>query len=369
MAGTMNPTSVSLCHLTLRHLLSQYLPRCLERGAYTDRLFCQTILESPVPDEEIIREAREQVIDRLYSQVSHFEHGPFHHLPYALAKATGSAAWWERFRELALRTLEVPCTPEGAWMHPRGKFGSGCAVLLDSFQEEAVCLLLYADSIRPEDSDKADRLEDKAVEQFHLHREILRNPDTGLWHNGRGWISSDPKALSPGAWSRGHGWLLRGCVAACAALEGRPRGSEVEDLLLELVETLLPLRNSDGAWPVLLNRVGEGSPSETSGSAMMAASILKARRIGLNVGNTAVKAACNCLDFLMDQRVDPEGLVVDACAGPGPLMDESRYRESFPREDSHGAFSMLEACMERLASCSDFPSRLPESGGSPCVHP
>ena len=49
---------------------------------------------------------------------------------------------------------------------------------------------------------------DESLEQFRIHRRVLRNPETGLWSQGRGWLD-DPEELSPGAWSRSHGCLIR----------------------------------------------------------------------------------------------------------------------------------------------------------------
>jgi rhamnogalacturonyl hydrolase YesR len=342
--------TISTCTPVLERLLAAHLPAALTDSAYPARLFLQAVLEAPEPCAEAVDLAREQVIEHFQYPVPGLENGPFNHLAHAMFNATGSVEWWACFEESARGVLDLPRSPEGAWMHPRGRFGPGFAVLLDSFQEEAVQLLLLAQRLRARDPEGADGLEEQALEQFRLHRRILRNPDTGLWHNGRGWIPEDPAALSPGAWSRGHGWLLRGCVAAVDTLPSGDRRTELEAMFREIVATLLPLRNGDGYWPVLLNRAEEGSPSETSGTAMISTAILKAERIGVHLPSQAFEAGREALDRLLANCVDDRGEVMGVCPGPGPLVDEALYRGGgFSGDKSHGAFALLEACLERVA--------------------
>lgn len=344
----MNEPDPPCVQAFLQRLLVQYLPAALKGDTYTDRLLCQAVLEAPCHGPNYLKKAQRQVVERFGGKENAFRNGPFNHLGYVLAEQTQSPQRRARFRQVVLGILDQPCSAEGAWMHPRGRFGPGFAVLLDSFQEEAVCLLLYAAWKRREDPDRADELEAKAVEQFRLHRQILRNPETGLWHNGRGWISGDPAALSPGAWSRGHGWLMRGCVGAIHLLPPGEKRTELESLFFETVETLLRLRNDDGCWPVLLNRHKEGSPSETSGSAMISSAILKAARIGITLPPQSVEAGRKALDTLLETCVDERGEIFGCCDGPGPLVDENPYlRGGFSGDSSHGAFALLEACLER----------------------
>jgi rhamnogalacturonyl hydrolase YesR len=118
---------------------------------------------------------------------------------------------------------------------------------------------------------------------------------------------------------------------------------------------LLPLRNDDGCWPVLLNRAEEGSPSETSGTAMISTAILKAERIGVHLPALAFEAGLEALDTLLETCVDERGAISRVCEGPGPLVDETPYLcGGFSGDISHGAFALLEACLERLAlpTCS-----------------
>ncbi len=44
-----------------------------------------------------------------------------------------------------------------------------------------------------------------------IFRNILRNPETGLWQQGRNW-GKDTGFISPGHWNRGQGWVLKRMV-------------------------------------------------------------------------------------------------------------------------------------------------------------
>ena len=255
------------------------------------------------------------------------ENGPFNSLLFSLAEATGRGAWFSRFEKLALSVFELPRSPEGAWLHPRGQFGDGHAVLLDSFQEEAARLVKLAKRYRlTGEEGRAGELEKEAVVQFRIHRRILRNPATGLWHNGRGWREEDSMALSPGAWSRGHGWLLRGLVSCLEVLPEGAARVQIASLFLETVDTLLPLRNPNGCWPVLLHRAGTGSPTETSGSAMMASALLKAERLRIPLPKGAAAAAGECVSRLAHDCLSETGEVSRVCPVRGRCKTRPHIR-------------------------------------------
>jgi len=263
---------------------------------------------------------------------------PFNGLCFALYQSTGDSKWRDVFVEEALRPLapDFPRSVEGAWTHPRGRQLGGRGVLIDSFQEEASRVIKLAWLIRRGDASGADpeQLEAAAVEQFCIHRQILRDPDTGLWHNARDWVG--PERLSPGFWSRGHGWLLRGLWQSIRYLPEGNQGELLKDLLRDLAGCLLKVRTNEGLWPAMLGEA-EASPVEPSGSAMVAAVFQSAAREGVlepRFGSVAEEAA----KALLAGYLTEEGVVLGACPGPGPLRDPSPYYSpvNWPEDEPHG---------------------------------
>jgi rhamnogalacturonyl hydrolase YesR len=188
---------------------------------------------------------------------------------------------------------------------------------------------------------------DIAVRQFEGYREVLRDPETGLWHLARD-FGDRPGTLSPGAWSRGHGWLLRGCAETLRWLPADHRGAHtLRSILQETVETLAPLQDADGMWHVLLHRPWSDSEAETSGTGLIAYAIARAIAEGhlprdrwSDVAARAIIGVC--------ARVDQDGTVHGACVTPGLLFDnsESLYlHKPIAPGDEHGPPCVLYACL------------------------
>jgi unsaturated rhamnogalacturonyl hydrolase len=284
--------------------------------------------------------------------------GPFNALDFAMYRETRDIAWMRTFEDSATAILLQPdCSPEGAWLHPCGGHLPGhCAILIDSFQEEASRLVKLAWLIRRGEPVRAaldpDELEETACQQFEIHRSILRDPESGLWHNGRGWIKGDPARLSPGAWSRGHGWLLRGLMECLDYLEHPDRRQRLIGIFRELIEALMPRRAPSGLWHTLINEPPDRSPPESSGSALIIAALLRADRCGLpglSIDRTAVMESAK---VLLDDHLSEDGIVLNACPGPGPLAADAAYRNPvhFDHNDLHGcaAFCALAAALAPL---------------------
>lgn len=281
--------------------------------------------------------------------------GPFNGLCFALCRATGEAFWREAFVEEARRPLasDFPKSKEGAWTHPRGRQLGGRGILIDSFQEEASRVIKWAWLIRQGEVDGEDpeRLEAAAVDQFWMHRTILRDPDTGLWHNARGWAG--PDRLSPGFWSRGHGWLMRGIEQAIRHLPPGARRERLAELFVELTESLLAVRAENGLWPAMLAERPGRSPVETSGSAMIVAALVHGLREGLlseEIRPVVTQAALRLIsDYLTEN-----GEVLNACPGPGPLRDPQPYYApvDWPKNEPHGVAGI--AALLRTGIAGDF---------------
>jgi unsaturated rhamnogalacturonyl hydrolase len=269
-------------------------------------------------------------------------------LTYGLYRSGGDRAWLPVFLEESRKCREgISRSAEGAVRHARGRErGGGEALLLDSMQEY-VARMARAGALSGDPSYFAE-----AAKQIRLYRAIVRDPQTGLWHQGRGWLKDRPDAVSPGVWSRGHGWLLRGLTAALAET---PRNTaefrELQATLVELADALLARQQPSGMWHCLLDRPPTASPAESSGTAMIATALARAWREGTLPGDRYRGAALRALAAL-PRYVDGEGAVLSVSPGPGPLESEEPWLVSeFPPGNDHGTFALMFAAAEsaRLA--------------------
>ncbi|TVR53816.1 MAG: hypothetical protein EA425_03015 [Puniceicoccaceae bacterium] len=333
-------------HPKLTRMLAQLLAQPVEEWRYPHRLALEEALRcSRVDAEEVAR--------RL-TDAGREMSGPFNALCFRLCLGTGDEAWLNRFVELARVPLDGgERSTEGAWLHPRGRHGPGHAILIDSFQEEASRVVKLAWlARRGELSDPPfppAELEARAVEQFRIHREILRDPQTGLWSNGRGWIEGDPESLSPGFWSRGHGWLLRGLSDSIELLPDGEQRDMLVAMVHEIAAALMEVRGDDGMWRALLAAGPEESPPESSGSAMITSALLRAVRGGFLPSRTYEGPLLATAAVLLRDYLSEDGIVLGACPGPGPLISMEAYLSpaQFPPGEPHGlaAFSILGAVL------------------------
>jgi len=258
------------------------------------------------------------------------------------ATPAGEAAfvdWAKRRRETAVRDAA------GAMLHMRNETrGGGHAMLLDAVHEYTATMA-QAGAIS---GDAA--FFDECVRQCELYRAVLRDPATGLWRQGRSW-ETDPDVLSPHAWSRGQGWLMRGLVESWSHLPiGSTQRRSLTPMFNELADVLAAAQRDDGLWPALID-LPDRSPGESSGTGLIAAAVRRADCIGLPVSAAARAAADRAADRLV-QCVDDEGIVHEACPGPGPLtaVDAANYLdiEGFEPDEPHGYGAILFALTEPL---------------------
>jgi hypothetical protein len=146
----------------------------------------------------------------------------------------------------------------------------------------------------------------ECVHQFALYRAILRDPGSGLYRQGRGWLA-DPQQLSPACWSRGQGWLLRGMVNSLEYLPpGSPYAAELKCYLVEFADALLAVQDRKGMWHTLPCLPHAESYPEVSGTGMIARYLAVAIRNGFLQGAQYRRAVRNALRGLETYRT-PDG--------------------------------------------------------------
>ena len=183
---------------------------------------------------------------------------------------------------------------------------------------------------------------DECVHQYQLFRQTLRNPQTGLWHQGRGWFP-DSDMISPGHWNRGQGWVLRGMVESLFYIpKSYSKHYLMLNMLREFADSLIKYQDARGLWHQVTDN--PAAYQETSGSAMFVHYFYKAIHNGWlpeTIYRPIVEKGLAALLGFVDQ----EGLVANTSLGSGPLMSVEGYlhRPSVPG-DSHSVGTTLMAC-------------------------
>ena len=264
---------------------------------------------------------------------------PFCSYNYALYKATKNKEYVNPYVSETVKMMkEVKRTSEGAIMiHHKNKAKNieGDYVLIDYVQE-------YCSRVARAGSLTGDTIFYKeSIEQFEIYRDLLRNSETGLYSQGRGWLLDTTK-LSPGAWSRGHGWLMRGIVPAMEAVPFQSTYYyRLQTILEEMADALLKVQDEDGMWHQLLHLSFDKSYPETSGTGMIAYNLAVAYKKGFLKDEKYRDAALLAANELK-KYVTTEGIVLGTCKGPGPLRTiEPWLNKPAKPDDHHGAQALI----------------------------
>jgi len=188
--------------------------------------------------------------------------------------------------------------------------------------------LLYAGLAEHRD----DYVDLAVFETLELFR-ILRDPRTGLLHQGRGFQGLG--VVSEDNWSRGNGWGVVGLAALIRDLPAtHPRRPEVESLAKEFFLAVLRHQNKDGLWHQEVT--DPTSYVETSGSGLL----LYGLGIALERGVLDRRYAADLLKGLggLTAYIAADGSVSHACIGcrcPGQGTKDDYKQRLWAYNDPH----------------------------------
>jgi len=252
---------------------------------------------------------------------------PFCSINFTLGEITGNKKWYNGFiAESYTMFQNDKRSPDGAILN---NHEDRHRILIDYMQEYSARLAktgyLTGDT----------SLFDEVVNQFLIYEKLLRNEETGLWSQGRGWCE-DTMKLGEGAWSRGHGWLLRGIISSMKYLPEKHR-TQLLPVLVRTSESLKNVQAESGMFHILLHLPHNHSAPDVSGTGMIAYYL----SIAVNEGwldkekwrSTILKSANAIKTFITEK-----GEVRNSSKGPGPLCNDEEYRNYIPEKDEHHGF-------------------------------
>ena len=203
--------------------------------------------------------------------------------------------------------------------------------------------------------------------QFHNVIEHMRDPKTGLYYHGYDasrtvfWCDKET-GLSQNFWLRALGWYsmaLLDTLDKCEVCRECEKEYEyLKQAFVDLTDSMLKLQNESGLW-YQLPALGGKEPNylETSGSAIMAYSLLKGVRLGFLpedyrvYGLKAFRGICNAYLKEKNGQLSLGGICLVAGLGPAdnPRRDGSfAYYVSEPvvEDDAKGVGPLLLAYTE-----------------------
>jgi unsaturated rhamnogalacturonyl hydrolase len=155
---------------------------------------------------------------------------------------------------------EAPRDPDGILCHPKAPAKK--QIWIDAAYAVSAFLLFAGLAC-----DEKAWVEDAFQHTAKMVR-ILRNPDNGLLHQGRGFNPAQPDGISADHWSRGNGWGIYALnELACYLPESHPRRDEARALYTDLLEACAAHQDDEGLWHQEIPLAS--SYVETSGSALL----------------------------------------------------------------------------------------------------
>ena len=186
---------------------------------------------------------------------------------------------------------------------------------------------------------------EEAVRQVLVHIKYLYDKQTGLLYHG--WSFPLNNNFGGIFWCRGNSWFTYGILEYLdVARETLDKGvyNYIVDTFKSQVNALRDLQAPSGLWHTILT--DPDSYEETSGSAAIAAGILKGIKIGI-LDSSYEECALKALKGICTQVAD-DGTVLGVSAGTGMGYDAEHYKNIAIHPMAYGQSLTLIALCEAL---------------------
>ena len=235
----------------------------------------------------------------------------------------------EEFEKLCLDWADwlincLPRTREGGFQHVTSANGDRMGVRLNESEmwiDTLFMTVLFLNKMRQK-YHRRDWIEE-SVHQVLLHIKYLYDKKTGLFFHG--WSFNRMDNFGGVFWCRGNSWFTAGILEYIEMFEGT-MNSGLKVYLLDTykaqVRQLKTLQSESGLWHTVLD--DPESYEEVSGSAAIAAGILKGRSMGI-LGDEYRECALKAVSAILE-NIDSDGTVLRVSGGTGMGYDKEHYK-------------------------------------------
>lgn len=163
----------------------------------------------------------------------------------------------------------------------------------------------------------------ESVHQVLLHIKYLYDKKTGLFYHG--WTFNERNNFGGIFWCRGNSWFTAGILEYVEMFKGTMNAGVKEyviDTYKAQVKALKGLQAKSGLWHTILD--DPGSYEEVSGSAAIAAGILKGIKLGI-LDDSYLDCAYRAVAAILDE-IDVDGTVLKVSGGTGMGYTAEHYK-------------------------------------------
>lgn len=242
---------------------------------------------------------------------------PFAIFP-ALYRKTGNA----KFLDIAVRIgqwmlHEAPRTREGAFEHTVTENASFPEQVWADTIFMAVLFLARLGRLTGDSS-----YSEESLRQLELHLRLLQDESTGVLFHGWNCIAGDH--MSAARWTRANAWIAVGTPMILKELDGIvPADTDILRRYKTMMQGLLAYQQDNGLWNTVMDQA-DFYP-ETSGSAGIAAGLLKAWRMGI-LDDSVLEPARRALKAVIG-NIDSTGTVQGVSGGTPVMPTVEAYNE------------------------------------------
>ncbi|AVM69302.1 glycoside hydrolase 105 family protein [Lachnospiraceae bacterium oral taxon 500] len=163
----------------------------------------------------------------------------------------------------------------------------------------------------------------EAEHQVLMHIKYLYDKQTGLFYHG--WTFNGRNNFGGIFWCRGNSWFTAGILEYIEAFDGRMNAglkTFIVDTYKAQVKKLKELQAPSGLWHTVLT--DESSYEEVSGSAAIAAGILRGVKTGI-LSDEYLECAFRAIKAIL-QNIAADGTVLNVSGGTGMGYDAEHYK-------------------------------------------
>lgn len=186
---------------------------------------------------------------------------------------------------------------------------------------------------------------DESIHQVLMHIKYLYDKKSGLFYHG--WTFNERNNFGEVFWCRGNSWFTVGILEYLEFCQGSLNAG-VKQIILDTykaqVSTLKRLQDKTGLWHTVLD--DSTSYVEVSGSAAIAAGILKGIRLGI-LDDSYLECANKAIQGILN-NIAEDGTVLNVSGGTGMGYDKEHYKNILIAPMAYGQSLTILALSEAL---------------------